>query len=198
MMMKTRKEKKQKIENRKPLVALVRHAWDTVDLFYPWALGRPCTTCLGYGKALGRPCTTCLGYSGPILSLGPWSPLYDMPGIQWTYSIPGPLVALVRHAWDTVDLFYPQALGRPCTTCLGHSGPILSLGPWSPLYDMPGIQWTYYIPGPLVALVRHAWDTVDLLYPQAHTGRAEVKECCHDDIDTCVPRDGMALTYRRL
>ena len=109
-----------------------------------------------------------------------------------------PLVALVRHAWDTVDLLYPQALGRPCTTCLGYSGPILSLGPWSPLYDMPGIQWTCYIPGPLVALVRHAWDTVDLLYPQAHTGRAEVKECCHDDIDTCVPRDGMALTYRRL
>ena len=102
---------------------------------------------------------------------GPWSPsLYDMPGIQWTYSIPGP--------WS------------PCTTYLGYSGPIPSLGlghivrhtwdtvdlfhPWAlvTLYDIPGIQWTYP-EGPknpslgLGHLVRHAWETVGLFYPWA-------------------------------
>ena len=29
-----------------------------------------------------------------------------MPGIQWTYTLsPGPYSHLVRHAWDTVDLY---------------------------------------------------------------------------------------------
>ena len=94
---------------------------------------------------------TCLGYSGSILSPGPLVTSYDMPGIQWTYSIPGPLVAsydmpgiqwtysipralgrLIRHAWDTVDLFYPRALGR----LIRHAWDTVDLfyppGPWSP------------------------------------------------------------------
>ena len=113
---------------------------------------------------------------------------YDMPGIQWTYSIIGPLYS-------------------PHTTCLVYSGPILSSGPYIRLirhawytvgifyhralifasYDMPGIQWTYSIIGPLysphttclvysrhilssgpyIRLIRHAWYTVDLFYLQA-------------------------------
>ena len=106
--------------------------------------------------------TTCLGYSGPIVSPSPssfiqhtwdtvdlfypWTlrPSYNMPGIQWTYCIPEPLVL---H-----------------TTYLGYSGPILSRA-LSPSYNMPGIQWTYSIPGPS-SFIQHAWDTVDLFYPR--------------------------------
>ena len=112
-------------------------------------------TCLGYsGPILSpgpwSPHTTCLGYSGPILS--PCRSLvtsYDMPEIQWAYSIPMQVLShLIRHAWDTVGLFYPW----PLVTS----------------YNMPGIQWTYSIPGPLVASYNmHAWDTVGLFYPWA-------------------------------
>ena len=57
------------------------------------------------------PYMACLGYSGPI-------------------SYPGARSLLIRHAWDTVDL-YPTP------------GPVVSS------YDMPGIQWTYILsPGP--------------------------------------------------
>ena len=63
-----------------------------------------CTTIYG----TYAPHTTCLGYSGPIISLGPYR-------------------HLIRHALDTVDLFYPWAL-------IGTS------------YDMPEIQWAHSIP----------------------------------------------------
>ena len=85
-------------------------------------------------------------YTGKVTL--PFVTLYNMSGIQWTYSTPGPLGPLIRHVWDTVDLFYPQAfshlirhawdtvdlvypwaLRSPDTTCLGYSGPILPLGP---------------------------------------------------------------------
>ena len=115
-----------------------------------------------------------------VLYLWPLVASYGMPGIQWTYSISGPsspqtaclgysgptlspaLSRLIRHAWDTVDLLY--------------------LRPLVASYGMPGIQWTYSISGPssphtaclgysgptlspaLSHLIRHAWDTVDLLY----------------------------------
>ena len=139
----------------------IRHAWNTVDLFNPRALGHLIIydmpgiqwTYSIPGPLVTSLYTTCLEYSGPILSPGPWSPHY------------------IRHAWNTVDLFYPRALG--------HLN----------IYDMPGIQWTYSIPGPLVIslyttcleysgpiqspgpwsphYIRHAWNTVDLFNPRA-------------------------------
>ena len=131
------------------LSRLIRHAWDTVDLFYPhaiivtsydmpgiqwtYSIPRPLvphTTCLGYsGPILSpgpeSPHTTCLGYSGPILSPCHYSRLIVCGPSYWDTCLPW-----ASYAWDTVDLFYPRAL--------------------SPSYNMPGIQWTYSIPRPLV------------------------------------------------
>ena len=132
---------------------LIRHAWDTVDLFYPWVLVRlydipgiqwtysiPGSLVASYdmpgiqwtysipGSLFAS--MTCLGYSGPILSLGPCSPLWHTwDTVDLFY--PRDLSLLIRHAWDTVDLFYLWVLVR--------------------LYDIPGIQWTYSIPGTLVS-----------------------------------------------
>ena len=133
-------------------IRLLRHGWDTVDLFYP--------------QDLYTPPTPWLGYSGPILSPGPLYASYAMAGIQWTYSIPRTFIRLLRHGWDTVDLFYPQDLYTPPTPWLGYSGPILSQGPLYASYAMAGIQWTYSIPRTFIRLLRHGWDTVDLFYPQ--------------------------------
>ena len=96
---------------------LLRHAWDTVDLFYPRTL-----------SYLLR--HDCMGHSGPILSPDPWlPPTTRLHGIQWTYSIPGPLVTSYDTG-DTVDLFYPRALSYLLRhACMGYSGPILSPGP---------------------------------------------------------------------
>ena len=60
----------------------------------------------------------------------PFIPSYDMPGIQWTYSIPGPLVT----SYDMPGVQWTYSIPGPLVTS----------------YDMSGIQWTYSIPGPLV------------------------------------------------
>ena len=94
---------------------LVRHAWDTVDLFYPHAIIVTSYDMPGIQWIYSIP--------GPLVAL------YDMPGIQWTYSIPGPLVAL--YNMPGIQWVY------------SIPGPLVAL------YDMPGIQWTYSIPMPL-------------------------------------------------
>ena len=124
----------------------------------PWS---PHTTCLGYsGPILSpdpwSPHTTCLGYSGPILSPRPLVSSYDMPGIQWTYSILRALGLLIRHAWDTVDLYYPRTLGL----LIRHACDTVDL---------------FYLQA-LGLLIRHAWDTEALFYP-----RAPMEDC----IDCC-------------
>ena len=91
----------------------MQHVWGTVDLFYPRALSHLIqhawdTVDLFYHRVLSHLIqhvwdTVDLFYPRPLVTS------YNMPGIQWTYSIPGPLV--------------------PHTTCLGYSGPILSPGP---------------------------------------------------------------------
>ena len=53
-----------------------------------------------------------------------------MPGIQWTYSIPRPLVT----SYNIPGIQWTYSIPRPLVTS----------------YDMPGIQWTYSIPRPLV------------------------------------------------
>ena len=68
-----------------------------------WALKSPHTTGLGHSAnsslppCPSSPNTACLGYSGPILSPKPFVTSYDMPGLQWTYSIPGPTQELAIY-----------------------------------------------------------------------------------------------------
>ena len=88
----------------------------TVDLFYPWDLSRLIRHAWD---------TVGLFHSGPLVSS------HDMPGIEWTYSIPGPLVT----SYDMPGIEWTYSI----------SGPLVSS------HDMPGIEWTYSIPGPLVS-----------------------------------------------
>ena len=94
--------------------------------------------------------------------LAPIFPSYDMPGIQWTYSI-WSLSLLIQYAWYTVDLFYPRALSLLIQHAWYTVDLFYPLAPIFPSYDMPGVQWTYSIPGPC-PIIRHVWDTVDPFY----------------------------------
>ena len=128
---------------------------DVDDVDDRWALSpgpqSPHTTCLGYsGPILSpgpqSPHTTCLGYSGPILSPGPQSPHTTCLGYSGPILSPG-LSHLIRHVWDTVDLFYPRALSH----LIRHVWDTVDLfypRALATSYDMSGIQWTYSIPGP--------------------------------------------------
>ena len=55
----------------------------------------------------------------------------------------------MQHVWDRLDLFYPRAL----SLLIQHAWVTVDLfyhRVLSPSYNMPGIQWTYSIPGTLV------------------------------------------------
>ena len=120
-----------KLIKQKALSHLIRHAWDTVDLFYPRALGHLIhhawdTVDLLYTRALSRL-------------------IHAWDTVDLFY--PRALGHLIHHAWDTVDLFYPRALGH----LIHHAWDTVDLfypGPLVTSYIMPGIQWTYSIPGP--------------------------------------------------
>ena len=118
---------------------LLRHDWNTLDLFYPWAFvaskdmpGIQCTYSI--------PGPLVVSYNMPGIQRtysisGPLVASYNMPGIQWTYSIPGPLV--VSYNMPGIQRTY--SISEPLVVS----------------HNMPGLQWTYSIPGPLQVAVTH-------------------------------------------
>ena len=101
------KQKKEKLtENRKSFVA----SYDMSGI--QWSYSIPGFT-RGWSYSIPVPSVASYDMSGIQWSYSIPGPL-DMSGIQWSYSIPVPTrgepsVALVRHVWDTVVLFYPGA-----------------------------------------------------------------------------------------
>ena len=121
------------------LSRLIQHAWDTVDLFYPWALSHFIqhawdTVDLFYPRALSR----LIQHAWDTVDLFyPWALSHFIQHAWGTvdlfyprtlryawgtvdlfypdlfYSIPGPLVTSCdMHAWDTVDIIYPWPTQR--------------------------------------------------------------------------------------
>ena len=122
------------------LTRLVRHSWNTVDLFCPWVLTR---------HAWNTVDLTFLEYSGPILSSGPYySPCTTFLEYSGPILFPVLIIPPVRHAWNTVDLFCPRVLIIPPVR---HAWNTVDL-------FCPGVL--------IIPPVRHAWNTVDLFCPR--------------------------------
>ena len=75
---------------------------------------------------------------------------YDMPEIQWTYSIIGPLVA----SYDMSGVQWVYSIPGTLAASYDMSGVQRAYsipGTLAASYDMSGVQWTYSIPGTLAA-----------------------------------------------
>ena len=124
----------------------------------------PLLTIPGYGAAR----TTCfqeIGLQWTYSIPGPLAASDNMPEIQWTYSIPGPLAASDNMPEIHVDLFYPRAVSR-----LGQHA-------WDTV-DL-------FYPRAVSRLGQHAWDTVDLFYPRAVS---RLGQHAWDTVDLFYPR----------
>ena len=122
------------------LIRLIRHAWDTVDLFYPRAL------MVFHTRARQRQDNDKTNVE-PVHSYYPFHTRSDMSGVKGIIGIHRFNLCLV-----VVLSLSCSGVKTPLVTSYDISGIQLTYSIPEPLitsYDMSGIQWTCSIPGPL-------------------------------------------------